>query len=141
MVRNIAAVVAGIATAFVLILLIEKVGHILYPPPVDLDFSDPDAMRPYIATLPFLALLFPMFAWVFGVFAGTVVACKVGTLNPLIFAAIVGGLVLAGTIANLIMIPHPLWFSIVSLIAIAASAWFAVRVAAGRNVELPGDED
>lgn len=140
MARNIAAAFAGIVTAFVLIMLIEKLGQIIYPPPPDLDFSDPEALRPYIATLPFLALLFPMIAWVVGTFAGTIVACKIGTANPLAFAAVIGGLVLAGTIANLIMIKHPLWFSAVSLVAIAASAWIAVRVASGADAQLPVED-
>jgi hypothetical protein len=121
-------------------MLIEKLGHIIYPPPPDIDFSDPKAMRPYIATLPFLALLFPMIAWVVATFAGTVLACKIGTANPLAFAAVVGALVLAGTIANLIMIPHPVWFSAVSLAAIAASAWIAVRVASGADAQLPVED-
>jgi len=140
MVRNVAAAITGIVTAFVLIMLIEKLGHSIYPPPPDIDFSDPEAMRPYIATLPFLALLFPMIAWVVATFAGTVLACKIGTANPLAFAAVVGGLVLAGTIANLIVIPHPVWFSAVSLAAIAASAWIAVRVASGADAQLPVED-
>ena len=140
MVRNVAAAITGIVTAFVLIMLIEKLGHSIYPPPPDIDFSDPEAMRPYIATLPFLALLFPMIAWVVATFAGTALACKIGTANPLAFAAVVGGLVLAGTIANLIVIPHPVWFSAVSLAAIAASAWIAVRVASGADAQLPVED-
>jgi hypothetical protein len=140
MVRNVAAALAGIVTAFVMIMLIENLGHIIYPPPTDLDVSNPDVMRPYIATLPFLALLFPMIAWVVATFAGTVVACKIGTANPLLFAATVGGLVLAGTIANLIMIKHPLWFSLLSLIAIIASAWIAVRVSSGPGHRAPAND-
>ena len=140
MVRNVAAALAGIVTAFVMIMLIEKLGHIIYPPPTDLDFSDPEVMRPYIATLPFLALLFPMIAWVIATFAGTVLASKIGTANPLAFAAVVGGLVLAGTIANLIMIKHPLWFSLLSLITIIASAWIAVRVSSGSGNPTPADD-
>jgi len=123
-----------------MIMLIEKLGHIIYPPPIDLDVSNPDVMRPYIATLPFLALLFPMIAWVVATFAGTVVACKIGTANPLAFAAVVGGLVLAGTIANLIMIKHPLWFSLVSLVAVAASAWIAARVSSGPGHRAPAND-
>jgi len=133
MVRNVGAILSGVVTAFVLILVIEKLGHLIYPPPTDLDFSDPEAIRPYMATLPFVALLFPMIAWVVGTFAGSLVASKIGTANPLAFAGVVGGLVLAATIANLIMIPHPAWFSAVSLVAIAASAWFAAKIASGRS--------
>ncbi|MDH3429121.1 MAG: hypothetical protein OEM60_10015 [Gammaproteobacteria bacterium] len=128
MIRDAAAVIAGVVTAFVLIMLIEKLGHLIYPPPADLDWSDPAAVRPYIATLPLLALLFPMFAWMIGTFAGSRLACFIGTARPLTLAGIVGGLVLAATIANLIVIPHPLWFSILSVLGIAASAWLAMQL-------------
>jgi len=129
MIRNISAAIIGLVIAFALIMVIEKVGHMIYPPPPDLDFSDPEAVRPYIATLPILALLFPMFAWMIGTFSGSLVACVIGTVRPLAFAIVVGGLVLAGTIANLIVIPHPLWFSALSVIGIVASAWLAMLLA------------
>ncbi len=133
MIRNIGALIAGIVTAFASIYLIEMLGHTLYPPPPDLDFSNPEAIRPYIATLPIIALLFPMFGWFIGAFAGSLVANFCGDAKPYVFAGIVGGLVLAATIANLIMIPHPLWFSITSLIGIVASAWLAARIAVTGN--------
>jgi len=129
MIRNIAAAIIGLVIAFALIMAIEKVGHMIYPPPPDLDFSDPEAVRPYIATLPILALLFPMSAWMIATFSGSLVACVIGTVRPLAFAVVVGGLVLAGTIANLIVIPHPLWFSALSVIGIVASAWLAMLLA------------
>ncbi len=133
MIRSIGALIAGIVTAFASIYLIEMLGHMIYPPPADLDFSDPEAIRPYIATLPIIALLFPMFGWFVGTFAGSLVADFCGDAKPYVFTGIVGGLVLAATIANLIVIPHPLWFSITSLLGIIASAWLATRVTVTRN--------
>jgi hypothetical protein len=127
-IRNVIAVVAGIIIAFGLIMLIEKIGHMIYPPPADLDWSDPAVIRPYIATLPILALLFPLFAWMAGTFFGSLAACFIGRARPLAFPGIVGGLVLAGTVANFIIIPHPLWFSILSVIGIASSAWLAMQL-------------
>jgi len=138
-IRNPAAVIAGLVIAFALIWLIETVGHTVYPPPADLDFSDPDAVRPYIATLPIWALLFPMFAWFIGTFVGSLVACLIGTARPIVFAGIVGVLVLAGTIANFIVIPHPLWFSILSVIGIVVSAWLAVLIASA-NTQTKADD-
>lgn len=135
MIRNAAAVVAGVVTAFVLIMLIEKLGHMIYPPPTDLDWSDPAAVRPYMATMPVLALLFPMFAWMIATFVGSLLGCFIGTARPLAFAGIVGGLVLAGTVANLIVIPHPLWFSILSVVGIVTSAWLAMLVAPTANAD------
>ena len=133
MIRNIGAAIAGLFTGFVLIYLIEMLGHAIYPPPANLDFSNPDAIRPYIATLPIVALLFPMFAWFAGTFAGSIVASIIGDAKPWIYPALVGGLIFSATVANLIAIPHPMWFSIISLIGIIASAWLSTRVAVTGN--------
>lgn len=135
MIRNIIAGIAGLVIAMALIALIESLGHMAYPPPENLDFSDPDVMLPYIATLPIGALLFVMFAWFIGTFAGTLIACHIGNAKPVIYAVVIGGLILAATVANLIVIPHPLWFSIISLIGIAASAWGAMLLAPGKGIE------
>ncbi len=129
MIRNVAAALAGLVTAFLLIYLIELLGHTIYPPPPGLDKTDAEAIRAYISTLPVLPLLFPMFAYFIGTFAGTLLAATIGDLRPFIFAAIVGLFVLAGTIANLIVIPHPLWFAIIALVGIIVSAWLATVLA------------
>ena len=135
MFRDAAAAIAGLVVTFALIAGIEFIGHNLYPPPEGLDFTDPDAMRPYIASLPIPALLFPMFAYFIGTFCGTLLACIIGTAKPVVFALIVGVLVLAGTIANLIWIPHPLWFTIFAVIGIIGSAWLATVIAtSGRSL-------
>jgi hypothetical protein len=129
MFRNIAAVIAGIVTAFVTIMLIDKIGHMVYPPPEGLDFTNPDAIRPYLATLPVGAFLFILASSVVAAFVGTLVACYIGTANATLFGAVVGGIVLAATIANFILIPHPLWLSLATLIGIVVSTLLAIRVA------------
>ena len=117
-------------TAMLLVWLIELIGHAVYPPPVDIDFSDPEVVRAYTAALPVVAVLFVGVAWVIGTFVGVSVACRIGRAKPVIYAVLVGGFVLAGAITMLIIIPHPLWFSVVSLPAIIAAAYAAMRLAA-----------
>lgn len=130
MLRNIGAGVAGLMTAMLLVWLIELIGHAVYPPPIDIDFSDPEAVRAYTADLPVAAVLFVGVSWVIGTFVGVSVACRIGRAKPVIYAVLVGGFVLAGAITMLIIIPHPLWFSVVSLPAIIAAAYAAMRLAA-----------
>ncbi len=130
MLRSIGAGVVGLMTAMLLVWLIELIGHAVYPPPVDIDFSDPEAVRAYTAALPVAAVLFVGVAWVIGTFVGVSVACRIGRAKPVIYAVLVGGFVLAGAITMLIIIPHPLWFSVVSLPAIIAAAYAAMRLAA-----------
>jgi hypothetical protein len=43
-------------------------------------------------------------------------------------AAIVGAVVLAATVANLAMIPHPTWFAVVGVAGIVLAAFVAGRI-------------
>lgn len=129
MIRDAGAALAGIVIAFVLVSAVQFVGHSIYPPPTGLDQTDMEAMQDYVSTLPVPALLFPMFAYFVGTFCGTLFACTIGAARPVIFAFIVGVLVMAGTVANLIWIPHPLWFSVTAVLGIVASAWLATVIA------------
>ncbi len=128
MLRDILACVAGVAIAFLIVFLADELSHMMYPPPPGPDFGDPVALRLYVTTLPIGALLSVMGGWVVATFVGSVVAGRIGTAKAWIFPLVVGGLMFAATLANLIAIPHPLWFSIVSLFAILASAWLAWKV-------------
>ena len=127
--RNIAAGIAGVLIAFGLVGIVEMAGHAVYPPPANLDFSNEATMRAYIATLPLGAFLFVGGAWFIGAFGGTFAACKIGRAKPEIYALVVGGLMLAATAANLLMIPHPLWFSISGIVGIIIATWLGMTVA------------
>ena len=129
MIRSTLAGVAGLAIAVLIIMVNEKIGHMIYPPPEGIDFSDPEVVRPYLASLPAWALLQLIAGWMIGVFAGILVASAVGHAKPLIYAVIIGGLIFAATAANLILIPHPMWFNVIALAAILASTWYAKNVA------------
>ena len=131
MVKNIVAGFAGIIVAGLLVWLVEMLGHTVYPPPTDINFADADAMRAYIDTLPIGALLFVAAAWFIGTLGGTFLACKLGDAKPMIYAIVVGGLMLVATVANLIMIPHPLWFSILGVIGILVAAWLGMTLGSG----------
>jgi len=129
MFRNLLAGTASLATAIALIALIQQLGHLLYPVPTDVDFADPDAVREYTASLPFFAILFVAISYAVGTLVGVLVGASIGTAKPLLFAVVVGGFVLVATIANLVLIPHPLWFTIVAPLAIVASAWVGMQLA------------
>ena len=131
--KNIAAGIAGVVIAFAIVWLIEAVGHSVYPPPPNLNFADADAMRAYTSTVPIGALLFVAGAWIVATLCGTFAACKIGHATPVIFAGVVGGLMLLATAANLILIPHPLWFSILGIVGIIVAAWLGMTLGAGSS--------
>lgn len=129
MIRNALAALAGPVTAFALIAAAETLGRMLFPVSADPQLAGADAMEAWVATLSLPALLFPMFAWIIGAFAGTLAACAIGTLRPLLFGALTGLFVLAWTISELLWVQYPLWFSVFAVIGIVTSTWLAVGLA------------
>lgn len=127
--KNIAAGVAGVVVAMLLVMIVEMLGHAVYPPPTDLNFADPDSMQAYISTLPVGALLFVAAAWFVATLGGVLVACYIGTARNMIFAGVITGLMLLATTYNLVVIPHPVWFSITGVAGILVAAWLGLQLA------------
>ena len=143
MFRSASAIIVGIVVAFVTVVLIDMLNHALFPPPEGLDFSDPDAIRPYLATLPVGAFLLILASSVVAAFVGTLLACHIGGGNPLVYGGVVGGFILAATIANFIAIPHPLWLVIATLAGIVLSTLLAMKLApaSATDIEEAGHSD
>lgn len=127
--RTVVAAVVGTVVALVLIGVVEAVGERVYPPPAGLDFREPDA----IASLPGGALAFVLAAWIGGTFAGGLVAARIDRSHAAAAAAIVGALVLAATVLNFTLIPHPAWMIVAGIAGIVAAAYAAGRVARPRE--------
>ena len=129
MIRRIAAVLIGIVAAVAVVFVVEMVGHNVYPPPTDLDFTQPEVVTAYMKTLPIGAFVFVLGGFALATFIGGFVAAKIVGDRPGLYAGIVGALMLCATGANLLMIPHPLWFSATAIALILAATVMAARLA------------
>lgn len=127
MARAVVAVIAGLIAAFVSILVTEAVGALVAPAGVAPSLKDVERMREYLANLPLSAYAFVLGAYLIGSAVGGVVAARIAGNPASRCVWIVGGLLLAVTVANLVLIPHPLWFSSASVIAVFAGTAFAAR--------------
>ena len=118
MARTVLAAVLGLVTAFVTIMLVEFIGHQVYPPPAGLDPMDPNDMAVIMQSLPLGAMLFVVAAWVIGAFEGGFVAALIARdQRPKIAAIIPALLVVAGVIAMIVQVPqHPMWMAIAGLL-------------------------
>ena len=133
MLRDIGAMLAGLAVSIGVIMAVQMVGHSLWPPPEGLDWSDAEVIRTYTSQLPFLALLFPVGSYFLGTLAGPLLASRIGTQQPLVFVGVIGTVLLAFTVANLIQIPHPTWFSVAAVAAVIIGGWLALQLAGSRR--------
>ena len=132
MLRKLFGGLAGIIAAFAVITLVQMIGHQVIPPPSGMNPADPDSIREAMASLPIGAFLFVLLSYFLGAFTGSFVATWLGGVRVRSSATVVGGLVFAATVANLVMIPHPIWFSVVALAGIPVAAFFGARLAPRR---------
>ncbi|MFQ6006885.1 MAG: hypothetical protein ACE5OQ_15450 [Woeseia sp.] len=123
MVRKVAAAALGIIAAGLIVWGVEALGHAVYPVPPDLDIGDPERFGDYVAALPPGAFLFVLGAWLLGTLGGGMLACFIAGEKPFVYATIVGAFILLATVVNLVMLPHPLWFSSTAVVAIAVMTY------------------
>lgn len=128
MIRALLAVAAGIAVAWVGIVVITGLLQANYPLPSDLDATDREAFAAAIALTPVSVLSMVLVGWGLGTFAGAWLAARITGRS--FYAMLVGGvMMLAGTqfvVAN----PHPLWFTVLGVFVFLPSAYVAGRIAA-----------
>ena len=101
----------GLIMAFVSIGLLEQIGHSLFPIPFEIDPADLSDLKAQLHLIPVGAYVTVVVAHGIGLFLGCLVAGKIDNKTPY-SVYIVAGFLIVGTIANLFMIPHPLWFGI-----------------------------
>lgn len=107
--RKIVGVMVGIVTANLFIFGWEWVGYQLPLGAVALTPEDA-AMPGTVAAIPLAAKLWVVAGWLLGAFLGALLAFRVARSD---FAGwIVSGLVAAAGIANIVMIPHPVWMAL-----------------------------
>ena len=126
--RKILAVLAGLATGFILAAIFETIGTFLYPPPPELDRNNVEQMSAYIQTLPIGAFLILLAAWTIATFGGGAVTWMIAKEKPMLFASIIGAILLAASVVNFVMIPHPTWFSISAVVGIALATFLAGKI-------------
>jgi hypothetical protein len=117
------AAVAGVGSAFLVIAAIELVAHAVYAPAVMPDVRTPEAMAAYVDSMPLGAFLFVLGAYVAGTVVGGFVGTAIARRHAMRFACLAGGLILLASIANFVLVPHPTWFVVATLIDVPLAAW------------------
>ena len=123
--KNVLATIAGFIAASLVVYFIEQLGWKFFPLPETVNPMDPESLKQNIDLIPKGSMIFVIVAHAIGVFCGMVLAGIISK-KSLVPSYIVGGLMIIATIANLIMIPSPMWFIIFDLLGVIV-AFFAAR--------------
>jgi pimeloyl-ACP methyl ester carboxylesterase len=135
-VRSILGIIVGVALAMFLIVGIEYLAHVLFPPPAGLDPNNADDLAQILAQMPAPGFLVIGIAWGLGAFVGGWGAARVARRAPETHIAIIAAVVLVGAIWNMLRIPHPVWFWVVAIALILLGALGARRMDA-RTRQVP----
>jgi hypothetical protein len=127
MARTALALLLGFVSMVATVMLIQTLGHALYPPP-EIDFKDSAAVAALISTMPVSALLIVVLSWSSGAFVGAAVAARVDRERGTGCAIGMGVLMVLLVGINLLMIPHPLWMSALGLLLPLPMAVLAGRL-------------
>jgi hypothetical protein len=112
--RAFGGIVAAMLVAFVLLIAVEFFSSVVHPTPPDFQ-GTMEEMCQHVERYPHWVLAVVVPAWAGTALASTWIAGRLGGRGC---ALVIGVLLLAGLVFNVSMLPYPIWFKIVSLIAI-----------------------
>jgi ABC-type nitrate/sulfonate/bicarbonate transport system permease component len=126
-VRKVVGVVVGMIAGGTLVGMVEGLGHLLFPLPEGVDETSIQSLKGNMDKIPLGSMLFVLLGWIVGSGVGSAVAVWISRSST-VPGLIVGGLLMSGGIANLAMLPHPIWFSIAGFLVFLPSAWVGAQL-------------
>lgn len=132
-VRHILAVVVGLFAGSLVNMGLIQLGTGLVPPPAGADVGTIEGLQAALPLFEPRHFLFPFLAHALGTLAGAIVATLLAPGRSAGPAWAVGVLFLCAGIANVFLLPGPLWFDVLDLVcAYLPMAWLGQRMVRGR---------
>lgn len=129
-IRNILAVIAGLAAGSAVNMGLVMAGAKIIPPPAGVDVTDVESIKSAIHLFEFKHFIVPFLAHALGTLVGAVAAVIIAASYKMILTLVIGGFFLLGGIINVIMLPSPPWFVVVDLVgAYLPMAWIGAKLA------------
>jgi len=127
MVRNILAVLAGLAVGVIVMTGMEGYVAKLHPMPASLNMQDKEGMAAYIASMPASAVIMMAVTYMLSSFVAGYTASRIS--KKIRQSIVVGCILLIAGIANVVTYHHPLWMAILFLALYVPFAWLGGKLA------------
>lgn len=114
--KNILAILAGAVIGSIVNMSIIMVSGSIIPPPQGADVTTVEGLKASMHLFTPINFLMPFLAHALGTFVGAIIASLIAATSKMSAALIVGCLFLAGGIANVLMLPSPVWFTVTDLL-------------------------
>ena len=127
--KNILAVTVGIIIGGFVNMGIIMMSSSVIPPPEGADLTTMEGLKAAMPLMQAKHFLMPFLAHALGTFVGAFIAYYLGANNKMRFALAIGIWFMIGGIVNIMLLPSPIWFTIVDLcLAYIPMAILAIRL-------------
>ena len=115
-IRNVLAVIVGIIAGSTLNMAIIMVSGSIVPPPQGADINTMEGLTASMHLFTPINFLMPFLAHALGTLIGAFIAALIAASHKMILGLVIGACFLIGGIMNIMMLPSPIWFSIVDIV-------------------------
>lgn len=132
-IKNILAVIAGLVAGSIVNMSLIMISSSVIPPPEGADVTTVEGLKASMHLFTPINFLFPFLAHALGTFFGALITALIAATRKMALALLIGVFFLAGGIANVMMLPSPLWFTIVDLVGAYIPMAYLGGMVAGRK--------
>ena len=133
-IRNILAVIAGLVIGSMVNMGIIAISSSIIPPPEGADVTTMDGLKASLHLFQPRHFFFPFLAHALGTLAGAIIAGLLAATHKMKFALSIGLFFMIGGIINVVMLPSPLWFTLVDLIgAYIPMGWIGGKIVSDKK--------
>lgn len=129
-IKNTLAVVAGCIIGGAVNMGIIMISGSIIPPPDGADVTTVEGLKASMHLFQPKHFILPFLAHALGTFTGAYLAAIIASKHKMKIALVVGAFFLAGGIANIFMLPSPIWFAVLDV----AGAYIPMAYVAGKLV-------
>ena len=127
-VRSVVAVVLGLTAAMFFIVGVEGVSLVLHPFPPGVDPTNYEACKAHVAQYPVWVLLLVVVGWGLCTLVSSWLSTRVGSGRHPAHGIVVGSILLVAAVANMLMLPYPIWFWVANLVVFPAAFMLGARL-------------
>ncbi|MBE0642693.1 MAG: hypothetical protein IH600_01285 [Bacteroidetes bacterium] len=132
--RNVIAVIAGIVFGGLVNMGLIMLSPSVIPPPEGVNVADMESLKAAMNLFEPRHFIFPFLAHALGALSGAWLAASLAASHKMKFAIGIGAFTMIGGIVNAFMLPAPIWFIALDLLAAyIPMAWIGGMLGGGRR--------
>jgi hypothetical protein len=122
----------SLVVAFALVVAVEYVSNVFHPFPEGVEPTH-GKISAHVAACPTWVLALAVAAWGLTTFVSAWLATRLGAGRHPAHGFVVGSILLLAAVANMLMLPYPIWFTVLNLVILPLAIYSGATRGRGRR--------